>query len=152
MDILAVPALLGTYFGFAGALGEMIYRARASFPNRYLPGATLFAAAIFLPASLALPLPGWLRFLTWTCGLALTALFSVRPYGFPTWLWSPTFAYRYLTGTMTVITLWSLSQGPSPPVLGLGILAAVAGGMALIKWKATEMNRPHEARSNSTAS
>ena len=141
MFILAVPALLGTYFGFAGAFGEMIYQARASFPNRYLPGAILFAAVIFVPASLALPFPAWLDFAIWSLGLALTMVFSLRPARVPPWLWSPTFAYRYLVGLMAVISIWSLSQRDSPPMLGLGLLAALAGGSAILKWKSSGSGR-----------
>ncbi len=149
MFILAVPALLGTYFGFAGAFGELIYRARASFPNRYLPGAILFAACIFVPASLALPFPQWLDLAAWSFGLALIAVFSIRPARVPTWLWSPAFAYQYMVGLMSVIAIWSLSQRNSPPLQGLGVLAALAGGSAIIKWKTSgaDHGQPHSPQS-----
>ena len=145
MVILAVPALLGVYLGFASAFGELIYRARAGFPNRYLPGAVLFAIGIFIPASLALPYPLWLDLTAWSLGLAVTAIFTLRPARLPGWLWSPAFAYQYLVSLMAVIAIWSLSQRNAPPLQGLGVLAALAGGSALIKWKTSGTNsgRPH---------
>jgi hypothetical protein len=85
----------------------------------------------------------------WTFGLALIAVFSLRPPRAPAWLWSTTFASRYLVGVMASITLWSLSQSHSPPMLGLGGLAALAAGSAFLKWNSTIPGRKKSAPAQS---
>jgi hypothetical protein len=138
MLLLAIPALVATHFGFAGTLGELIYRARAYPEKVYLVAALSFGGLVFLPASFALPLPGWLRYLTWCGALGLTLAFSFRPSRLPGWLWTPHFVYRYLGVLMALILLWSLGGELSPPMVLMSGSAALAGGLALqrsFRWR-----------------
>jgi hypothetical protein len=52
-----------------------------------------------------------------------------------------------LIGVMASITIWSLSQSHSPPMLALGMLSALAGGSAILKWQGSIPGR----RTNPTA-
>ncbi len=135
MYLLAALALLATLFGFAGALGEIIYRARHEQPGTvvYALAASAFGTLVFLPSCLALPPTPWLRFPSWLVALCLVLFFSIRPARLPRWFWTPYFAYRYLFGTMLLIFFWSLSNGIFTPALSLGILAALAAALAWVR-------------------
>ena len=130
MPLFSLPALLVTHFGFAGALGELIYRARAEDERFYQLSALGFAGLIFLPSSLALPNQAWLRYPVWSAALALVFIFGTRPARLPTWLWSPNFAFRYLEGMMLLIFVWSFGSLFVFPSVLLGVFSVIAAGLA----------------------
>ena len=124
-------AILTTFFGFAGALGELIHQARARPESGYPLGVLAFGSLVFLPFCLSLPLDPWLRYPAWLAAAGLILTYSLRPGQLPAWLWSPGFAYRYLGGVMLLILIWSLGAVPALPFAPLSPFAALAAGMAL---------------------
>ena len=127
---MSTIAILVTHFGFAGALGALIYQARRQPDSVYTQGVFAFGSLVFLPSSLLLPFTSWLRYTAWFIAIAIALVFSFRPARLPAWLWSPLFAYRYLVVVMLAILVWSAGEGLSPTLFSLGSFAALASGLA----------------------
>lgn len=130
MDLLDYAPLGAIYLTFAVAVGVAAYEARASLDRGLLLVAALLGALVFLPLHLALP-----ETLHWTfplrfVGLALALLYTGRPGRLPAWLWSPRFLYQGLGLSMASISLWGIARGPGPAGPILGLLAALAAGLA----------------------
>lgn len=128
--LLTFPALIAAHLGFAGFFGELIYQLRSSSTRVNTLSSLAFCGLVFLPANLALPGNLWLRLIQWAVTFWVVVVFGFRPAKLPKWLWTPSFAYRYLGGVMLLILAWCLGSGYSPSVVILGALAGFAGALA----------------------
>lgn len=130
-NLFSLTAALAIYLGFACVLGSLVYKFRIETSRYNLIQIISFGVLIFVPASLAIPLGLSLRITSWVVATFLAALFIIRPGRLPNWVWGPGFGLRYAAGTMSLILFWSLAASSiSPPVIILGVLAGLAGGMA----------------------
>jgi hypothetical protein len=119
--------------GFAGVLGALLNQLRGSSLRwKRLAGISL-GALVFVPLTLVLPFPAFWQCLLTLLALNLFVLYTLHPPAIPDWLWSPGFGWRYAGFVMGLILVWSLSDGHTPEVLLLGLLAALAGTLAWLR-------------------
>ena len=82
---LSSAALITVYLGFAGMLGALAYQARAgNYAQPYWAG-LVFGGAVFIPASLAFPVPPYLRGLAWGGAILFGMIYALRPARLPDW-------------------------------------------------------------------
>lgn len=137
---LMLVSLAAIYLGFAGFLGSLLYRFRRRL-NWGLQGLMFGLTALIFLGIAWLPL--WSsQLMRIQLGIVffVVLLFSVRPIRRPEWIWKTSNAFRYLSLTLVLVVLWSLSGVITPPKLVLAPLASVA---ALLSWQRSR-ERPEE--------
>ncbi len=125
---------LGTIqIGFAGLIGVLLNHLKGTGLRwKRLLGISL-GALLFVPVTLALPMPTFWQCLVTLLALNLMVIYTLRPPVIPEWLWAPEFGWRYAGFVMTLILLWSLANGRTPAAILLGLLAALAGALAWLR-------------------
>jgi hypothetical protein len=143
-QFLLLFALAAIYLGFAGFLGSLLYHFRKRF-NWGLQVMMLSLTALIF-AGIAW-LPGWSgQLMRIQLGIVffVVLVFSMRPVRRPMWIWSTSSAFRYLSLTLVLVVLWSLSGVLTPPKLIIAPLAALA---ALLSWQRSHAGRDEPTRS-----
>ncbi|MEK6256821.1 MAG: hypothetical protein N2C13_05835 [Chloroflexota bacterium] len=128
---LTLPAIVFIYLGFASLQGSLIHWLSAELSKDSVVSGIGYTLLIFLPVSISLPLPLWLRIVVWISAIALIFLFATRPIQFPAWVWSMRFALRYSALMMLLIFAWSVSGHLSAQVT---LAAIVAGAAGILAW------------------
>lgn len=140
-ETVSIFVILAAYLGFAGVLGSVIAGRQRG--QAWITG--VYAALIFLPASLGLPFHWPHMQLTWVAGLMVIVLFARQPAFFPIWLWEPRFAFAYFGVVMFLIWFWAfLFEGPTL-WLGLGAPAILAGILSIRRAILGEVKRGQTA-------
>jgi len=126
------------YLGFAGGMGLLLRRIRASQnrPDRLV--ACAYACLLYLPGTvLVLSLSNWPlagRLLLVSGGAVATALAAVQPEWAPRLLWQRRFGQRYLALAMVLTLLGEVAWALAAPGLGpslIGVAAGAAGAASL---------------------
>lgn len=124
------------YFGFASMLGAMLHQVRRSRGSDIIMGITAFSVLVFIPFSLALPMPAAARWICWISALLLMWLYVLRPVSLPDWLWRPRTALLYAASVMALVMLWSLAASPTVLAPVMDVLAA---STALLAWRRSRL-------------
>jgi hypothetical protein len=137
---LMLISLAAIYLGFAGFLGSLLYRFRRRL-NWGMQGLMFVLTALIFVGIAWLPLwSSQLMRIQLGIVFLVVLLFSVRPVRRPEWIWKTSSAFRYLSLTLVLVVLWSLSGEITSPKLVLAPLAALA---ALLSWRRSR-ERPEE--------
>ncbi|HKJ28302.1 MAG TPA: hypothetical protein VJ965_11735 [Anaerolineales bacterium] len=127
---LSSPALFVITLGFAGLLGELIYRLREAIQIRLAALAALFASLVLFPP---LSLPGVLNWLLWLLALVVVVLFALRPDPLPSLFLTRRFALRYASAAMLLSAIWNVWTWPSFPSSLLVVSALAAACLAWLE-------------------
>lgn len=131
-QFLMLLSLAAIYLGFAGFLGSLLYRFRRRL-NWGLQAVMFGLTALIFLGIAWLPLwSSQLMRIQLGIVFCVVLLFSVRPVRRAEWIWKTSSAFRYLSATLVLVVLWSLSGILTPPKLMLAPLAAIA---ALLAWQ-----------------
>lgn len=124
---ITLAGLLAVHLGFAGLLGTLIYRLRATKSASIDLLLLAFGAVIFVGASLALPFGAGVRTLFWLASLATMMVFAFQLEAIPS---HPGMCWYYAAGAMVLILVWSLSRSWPIPMVSLGFGSAMAAALA----------------------
>lgn len=141
MGYFEFASLGAIYLTFAVVLGLLLYEARARLDRALLLLAVSFGALVFLPLHLGFPVVTWLRGPLRLLGAGLIAAYATRPDRLPARMWSATFLYQGLGVSMGTVSLWGIAHASRPAGPILGLLAALAAGMAWRKVRAATHRR-----------
>lgn len=143
-DILLLISLAAIYLGFAGFLGSLLFQFRSRL-HWSLQGFVLLLTLLCF-AGIAM-LPPWANPLMrgpLLVGYLVVLLFSLRPIGRPDWIWKSALAFRYLSLTLVLVVLWSVSDSASDRL----ILAPWAALAAILSWQRSNQQAPGQSSSN----
>ena len=143
-DILLLLSLAAIYLGFAGFLGSLLYQFRSRL-HWTLQGLVLFFTLLtFVGTALLPPWSNPLMRAQLLAGYLVVLVFSLRPIGRPDWMWKSALAFRYLSLTLVLVVLWSLTDLNSERL----VLAPWAALAAVLAWQ--RGNQAGTTRSKST--
>lgn len=131
-ELMMFISLVAIYLGFAGFLGSLLFRARQrlSWPMQLL----LFCLTILIVLGISLLAPWnsqWMH-AQFLMVYAVILVFSLRPVRRPAWLWRTALGFRYLSLTLVLVVIWSLSGEDNSAKI---ILAPWAGLAAALAWQ-----------------
>ncbi len=125
------PTLFLITLGFAGVLGDLIYRLRA---NLNLPMLVAALSTLFLVLFPPLSLPPAFQYAGWIGAVLVILVFALRPDNLPSTFFTRRFALRYAALIMLLSALWGIFNATFPT----NLLAAAALLAALLAWTRSE--------------
>ena len=124
------PTLFIITLGFAGLLGDLIYRLRERISPQLIALCTLVLGMVIFPP---LSLPLLLQRTLWGAGVIVIIAYAVRPGTLPENLHTRRFAMRYIAVAMVFSATWNILSGPSFPAMVLAVFACLAALMAWLE-------------------
>ncbi|KAA3648237.1 MAG: hypothetical protein DWQ07_04370 [Chloroflexi bacterium] len=124
---LSSLTIIVIYWGFAGALGHALYQFRqTNAANSNLLWISVSGMGFGLQ-TLALPFALWPHISTVVAAVLVGSIIALRPTTLPRLFWNYRFGMRYVSLTMVLAIVWSITQLPLPLALLISICALLAG-------------------------
>lgn len=122
------PTLFMITLGFAGFLGDLIYRLRERFSTSLVALCAFVLGMVIFPP---LSLPTLMQRILWVAGTMVILAYALRPDSLPARLHTRRFALRYTAVAMLLSAIWYILSGPGFPAMVLSLCAGLA---ALLAW------------------
>jgi len=119
--------VIAIYLGFAGALGHSLkqFRTTRGKPTQFLWVSV--SGLGFGMQTFALPFAHIIQIMMIALAAIIIILFGQRSYQLPTWIGGFRFGLRYMSWTMMLASIWSLTQLPWLLAISVGASAFLAG-------------------------